>query len=152
VHQLYVTDDRQLLGVLGTTELMRAVVRSRSRRPLRELAKPGVVVVAAGDPITLALDRMDEAGVSGLVVTDDGWAIGIFTQVEALAARAAAAGDTVERWMSSSVVFVPFDMPAHRAAAMALETGPRRLLATDAHGVRGIVSGMDFARLVAQTA
>jgi len=148
VHRIYVSEDTRLCGVVSTQDVLRAVADSRALVPLADLMTSRLVTVKPEDPVTFAVDRLGDAGVSGLVVLDREWPVGLFGQIEALEARDAGPQEPVEAWMSSLVVSLPMWMPAHRAAAQALATGSRRLLAVDAMQARGLVTGTDFARLV----
>jgi predicted transcriptional regulator len=106
--------------------------------------------VNAGDPLSLAIDRMAAAHHSGVVVLEDRWPVGVFTQADALAARDALPNDRVDHWMDVRLISVPMHMPLFRAAEQLVATRARRLIAVDAEGTRGILSGMDFARCVAE--
>ena len=147
VHRIYVSEDTRLLGVVSTYDVLSAAAASRTLTPMADLMTNELVTVKPDDPVTFAVDRMGDAAVSGVVVVDREWPVGLFGQTEALEARDAAPQEPVEAWMSSLVVCLPMWMPAFRAASQALATGSRRLLAVDSMKVRGIVTGTDFARL-----
>jgi hypothetical protein len=51
--------------------------------------------------------------------------------------------------MTASFVCVPHEMPAHRAAARAAATGPRAVVVTRGAEVVGVLTGLDFAALLA---
>ena len=87
---------------------------------------------------------------SGLIVLEDGWPVGSFTQADALAAREAPPDDRVDHWMDTRIVMLPLAMPAFRAAEQVASTRARRLLVVDGSGVRGVITGIDFARLVTE--
>lgn len=148
IHRVFVTSGSDLVGVVGTQEMMAAVIAARVRIPVREMLHGSLVVVKANDPVRLAIDRMAAAHRSGLVVVDEGWPVGVFSQAEALSARDAAPDATVDDWMSTSVLCVPLDIPVYRAAQQAHATGVRRVLGVDGREVRGILSGLDFATIV----
>jgi CBS domain-containing protein len=150
VHRLFISKDRRPEGVIGTKELMQGVVDERIATPIAELMNPSVVVVRASDPLSLAIDRMALSHPHGLVVVDEEWPVGLFTQEDALAARDAPPNELVERFMDPQLVSMPLAMPAFRAAEQAVATRARRILAVDGSGVRGIVTGMDFARLASE--
>lgn len=148
IHRVYVSGDRRLEGVIGTKEMMHAVATARIERPVGELVQHKLVVVRAEDPVSLAIDRMAAAQYSGLVVVDGGWPVGVFTEADALTARDAPPDDRVDYWLDPRVICVPMRMPAFRAAEQAAATRARRVLAVDGEGVRGVVTGLDFARIV----
>ena len=101
----------------------------------------------AGDPLGLATDRLELSTKQGLVVVDGLWPVGIFAQSEALSARGRDPKTRVEDIMDSRVIVLPGDCPLRRAAAQALAMGVRRLFVLD-EGLRGVVSGLDFARAI----
>jgi CBS domain-containing protein len=148
VHRLYVSQDRRPAGVIGTKEIMWAVFEARVALPISEVMHASLVVVAASDPLSLAIDRMALSHHSGLVVIEDGWPVGVLTQADALAAREAPSDDRVENWMDPRVICLPLAMPLFRTAEQAMATRARRVLAVDGKGARGILTGMDFARVV----
>ena len=82
------------------------------------------------------------------MVVEDGWPVGAFTQADALGAREAPPDDRVDSWMDPRVICLPMATPVFRAAEQALATRARRVIAVDADGMRGILTGTDFARIV----
>jgi len=148
VHRLFVSDDRRPIGVITTRDLMRAVVDVRVKEPVADIMHIAVISVEAHRPVAYAVDRMAAVERSGLVVTEEGWPVGVFTQADALAARDAPATDRVDAWMDPRIICMPMATPIWRAAQQAIATRPRRLLAVDGAGVRGVVTSMDFARVV----
>jgi len=148
IHRLYVSEGRYPLGVLGSKEIMWAVFEAKLATPIAEAMHGPLVVVSAGDPLSLAIDRIALSHHSGLVVVEDGWPVGVLTQADALAAREAAPDDRVDNWMDPRVICLPLAMPLYRAAEQAVATGARRVLAVNGKGVRGILSALDFARVV----
>lgn len=149
VHRVFVVEGERPIGVLSTTDVMRAVVDSRTNAPLSSCATAKVITVEAGDPLGVALHRLVEARVHGLVVTESGWPVGLFTQREALAAGGLDPRHPVEEAMSCAMLCLPARTPLHRAAALALETGARRVLSVTARTLSGIASGLDLARVAA---
>jgi CBS domain-containing protein len=152
IHRLFVSEDRRPLGVVSTKEIMRAIALARESMPIASVMHPGLVSVEAGDSLALAVDRMGASQHSGLIVHEEGWPVGVFTQREALAAREASPDDRVDQWMDARVICLPLAMPLFRAAEQVVATRARRLLAVDGAGTRGIVTGMDFVRFVVQAA
>jgi CBS domain-containing protein len=105
--------------------------------------------VDASEAIGQATDLLLGARVHGLVVCEDDWPVGIYTQREALEAAALDRHRPVEEAMSCAMLCLPPRTPIHRAATLALETRARRLLAVSNRALRGIASGLDIARLIA---
>ena len=148
IHRLYVAEDSRLQGVISTQEMMQAVANANVRVPLQELMSSGIVSVKADEPLSLAIDRMAAARHAAIVVVEDGWPVGIFSQAEALASREAPPDHPVAEWMNTQILCLPAGIPSGRAAQQAVSTGVRTILAVDGEHVRGIVSGSDFANLV----
>jgi CBS domain-containing protein len=151
VHRLYISNDRRPEGVLSTKDMMQAVVDARVSLPVSELMNQAVTSVRASDALSLAIDRVALAAQQGLVVVEDEWPVGVFTQEDALAAREAPPDEPVDHFMQPRVICVPVALPAFRAAEQAIAAHARQVLAVDGAAVRGIVSGMDFARLIAHS-
>ncbi len=148
-HRLFVAEDGQLVGLVGTREVMRAVVRQEVRVPIADIMTSSVVTVSVDDPLALAVDRLAAAHRWALIVViDRAWPLGSFSQVEALAARDAPSMQRVEHWMRPGALCLPAEMPAHRAARAALALGAPPIVAVSETGIRGIVTATDFARLV----
>ncbi len=150
VHRLYVTHTRRVDGVLTTRDLMLAVADARVRDPVRDMVSGSVVAVRSQDPISLAIDRLLASHHRTLVVVEDGWPVGVFAQREALAAKDAPSGTPIDEWMTPALVCVAPDFPAYRAAARAAATGARAVLVTDGPEILGVLTGFDFAGLVAR--
>jgi CBS domain-containing protein len=72
--------------------------------------------------------------------------VGLFTQREALEARAAPPEATVETFMTPALLCLQHGTPLHRAAALAVATRARRVLALDGRHVVGMLTGLDFCR------
>lgn len=149
LHRLFISSERRPIGVVSTTDLMRAVASARVITPVIELMHSSIVSVNASDPLSLAVERLALAHHGGIVVLDEAWPVGMFTQEDALAARSAPPDDRVDDWMDARVIMLPVRMPLFRAAEQLVATRARRLVAVDAASPRGIVTGSDFARLVA---
>jgi len=146
IHRVFVAEREDLLGVLSTTDLMRAVVDARLDTPIGELATKAIVSIGARESLGLAAVRLALAHKHALVVIDQGWPVGTLGDEELLLAREWPVQTPVEEWMNVRVLSLPMGMPAHRAAAAALAMNVRHVLAMDELGLRGIVTGIDFAR------
>lgn len=148
IHRLFVVDDGALVGVVSTTDLMRVIVEKRMNGPVGDYMSSPVFTIRDEEPLSEALERLDRGHASGLVVVEDGWPVGIFAKRQALAARDRPRSVAVGDVMNPSVLVLPPTTSLHRAAAQAIAMGARRVVAHDGGEVRGILSGLDFARAV----
>lgn len=157
IHHLYVESGRRLVGVLSTTDLMRAVGSSRIAIPLGSLMNKPAVCVPVDTPLAVALAELESHGVSGLVVTEGDEAVGLFTREAALAAATRTDDASVEDAMSLRYIVEVTTTAAHRAAARAVALDVKHVLVRDAQhradghcvpGVLGVVTGLDIAGAV----
>lgn len=151
IHRVFVIERGHVAGVLSTLDLTVAVRDARVDGPLRTLMSAPIFSVDTQDPLALAIERLELAHVTALVVVEDGWPVGVFTQVEALAARDLPRDTPVEDVFDQALVCLPAATRIYRAAALAARLDVRRVVVADGPEVVGIVSGLDFARVVAGT-
>jgi predicted transcriptional regulator len=152
IHRLIVVDGERALGVASATDLMGAVKQSRDPTPLSSLMSAPVREVALDDTIETAMERLADAKVHGLVVVDDGWPVGVFTQTEAIRARALPPDLRklpVERVMSYEMICANVSTPAYRVAIHAMTMRARRIFAVDKGHLRGVATGFDLLRVMA---
>lgn len=86
---------------------------------------------------------------TGPVVVDEEWPAGVFTRTEALAARHEPRDTPFQDVMSVRILLLHSELPIHRAAAQAGSMDVRRSVTTRDDRPEGIVTGLDFARVVA---
>ena len=146
VHRIYVETDGRPVGVVSTKDVMLAIRDKKTNTPISRWMSSPAFTVRASEPISLATERLERAHVSGLVVVDDGWPVGLFTQREALESRDLARDTKVEDAMSSAMLALDVDTPLHRAAAQAAELRVRRIIAVKQRSIEGILTGLDLAR------
>ena len=149
IHRVVVTRAGVAVGVLSTRDAMRAVFQARLASPLERVMTAEVQTIDEGDPIRLAIERLDDANVRGLVVVDGTWPVGVFTHTEAIQARALPAmflDSPVERVMSYETICLDTRTPIYRAAGHAIQMRVRRILAVHDRELRGVVSGFDLVR------
>jgi predicted transcriptional regulator len=150
IHRVYVHDDGGgVMGVLSTRDVMVAIRDKRHATPLSELMSSPVFTIRHNEPVAMATERLEKARITGLVVVEDEWPVGVFTQREALQARELAPDAPVEDAMGFAMVCMPHDARLHRAAAQASAMRVRRIIAVRNGKVAGILSGLDFARAAA---
>jgi CBS domain-containing protein len=149
IHRVFVENENKLVGVFSTLDLLRSISKSRITTPLVDvMSKPGFTIPLAAT-IAHATDRLAAAHVSGVVVIDEeGWPVGFFSQREALLSRTSSAETSVEEVMNYALVCLHEKAPLHRAATIAATARARRVLAIENRCVVGVVSPLDFARAV----
>ena len=146
-HRILIVEWDRLVGVVSTRDVMRAIRKKRITQPISEFMSSPAFTVRASEPVSLATDRLSKARVSGLVVVDDSWPVGVFTQEEALAARDVETSTPTEDVMNPAILALPASTPLYRAAEQAAALDIRRVVALDGASVAGIVTGLDFARV-----
>jgi CBS domain-containing protein len=147
IHRVFVEEGGKPTGVVSTKDLMRAVFEQRVRTPISEIATKSIVRVKPDDSLSLAVDRLEASNKHGLIVADDKWPLGTFSQADALISRAMDPRTPIEDVMNPRILVVPANLPMHRAAHQALTMNVRRIILVD-DGVAGIASTYDFARVV----
>lgn len=145
-HRVFVEQDGRPVGVLSTRDIMLAIRDRRMGTPISRWMSSPAFTVRASEPISLATDRLERAHVSGLVVVDAGWPVGVFSQREALEARDRPRDLRVDYAMSSAMLALDVETPLHRAAAQAAELRVRRIIAVRHRSIEGILTGIDLAR------
>jgi len=149
VHRLFVLEDGAPVGVWSAHDVLRALVDSGKKTPIRNYMTSPAITIDIGEPITLAVDRLYGVRAVGLVILDRGLPAGIFTVVEALAARELPRSASVGEGAGYSMISFPEETPIDRAAALAIATRARRVVALGPDGsVAGVLTGLDFARAV----
>jgi CBS domain-containing protein len=150
IHRVFVLEGGAPAGVFSTRDVMAALREARVDGPLGDLVtRPDVISVETTTPVREALETLERAGVGGVIVLEDGAPVGMFTEREALEARARPPTTPTEDVMTEALLCLPRETPVFRAAAFAMATSARRILVTHHHRPRGVVSGLDFARAVA---
>ena len=149
VHRLFVVDGGKLTGVVSTLDLMTAVCEARIDGPISGIMSAPVFTVKAQQPLSAAIERLEHARVSGLIVVEDDWPIGVFTQVEAMQSRDLPRDTPIEDVFDPSMLCLPVETKIHRAAAQAQRLEVRRVIPCHNREAAGIVTGFDFAKLVA---
>ena len=114
-----------------------------------ELMTREVVTVDPADTIGEAAEKMIDARIGAVLVSDFGSVIGILTErdvLRAVAHRTHSSEARVRQWMTREVVTVPPSMDADEAARTMLERNFRHLPVLDDGRPVGIVSMRDLAR------
>jgi signal-transduction protein with cAMP-binding, CBS, and nucleotidyltransferase domain len=153
VHRLYVLDGDRAVGVFSTRDVMLAVRDAKLLTPLVEVMSSPVVSVAVSSRADEATAKLTDKRISGVVVVEDDHPVGLYTQTEALLAKDLPRDTTVEAVMTQALLCLSTTVPLHRAAGFTVSTQARRVVVVQHHHhhheMRGIVTGMDFVRIVA---
>lgn len=151
VSRLFVRSGGRVRGVFSTRDALRVVHSRRLDRPLRGVMTAPVESIAVGDSIDAALEKLDATELRGLVVVDGPRPIGVFTQFEAIRARALPTelrGNPVEEIMSYEALTLDAEVPVYRAAGHAIAMRTRRILVVEGESLVGIVTGYDLAQVL----
>lgn len=147
VHRVLVVDtEGKLVGLVSVWDAMRVVGQSHSKSRLEDLmsSASSLVTVAPEQSVASAIERLRTSHVHGLIVLEDGWPVGVFSQEDALHAERWPAATQVEEWFDPALLVMPPLMWAHRAAAQAVATRCRHIVVMDQDGIRGLVAASDF--------
>ena len=150
-HRLFVTEGDRVVGVFSTRDALRVVLLRHIETPLKDVMTSPVATVGIGETIDAALDKLDDSNLRGLAVVDIKVPVGIFTQLEAIRARALPSrlrARPVEEVMSYETTYLDVSTPLYRAAGHGIATEVRRILVTDQRTLVGIVTGYDLAKVL----
>lgn len=149
IHRLVVTRKGSPVGVLSTRDAMRAILKAQIREPLSRIMTTDLQTIDIGDSIEVAIGRLTDANVHGLVVVDGDWPVGVFTQSEAIKARALAPvfrRTPVEQVMSYETICHDVNTPLYRIVGQSIDMNVRRILAVQDRKLVGIATGFDLVR------
>ena len=145
VHRVFVERRRALRGVLTTKDVMQAIVDERYQAPIHRFMSSPVETIAGFEPLGAARLQLESLGVRGLVVTEEGWPIGMFAEEEALASRHHDPELPVDRVMGHEVLIQSPDVRANRAAGRMASMHARRIVVVEQGELQGILTGFDLA-------
>lgn len=148
-HRVYVVDDHRLVGVFTSVDIARAMRDARSEQTLGAVMTSPVVTIDIHTPISGAIDQLEKLHVTGLIVTDEGLPVGMFTQEDAIAAREMPRATPIEQAYDAAVICLPVETKLHRAAAHVAQIDIRRVVACKGHEAVGIVTGFDLVKYAA---
>lgn len=149
VHRLMVVDAGRLVGVVSTLDLAAAVRDARIEAPISARMTSPIVTIEANRPISAADELLAQHHVSAVVVTEDDWPVGMFSQADALASRDLPRDTPVETVLDPAMICLPATTRMFRAAAHAAQLDVRRVIACEGREAVGVLGGLDFARVAA---
>ena len=157
IRHLVVLDARlDMAGVFTQTDLVRSLSGEAFAgiSDIIELMTSKVLTVARDVPARYALSLMARRSVSCVVVADDSFPVGMFTErdvVRCVAEGIDLATSSVGDVMSSSIVTTPMTTSPHEAIRIMQEKTVRRVLVVDDFGsVAGILTQTDIGRVLDQ--
>ncbi len=150
VHRVWVCEHGRLVGVFSTLDIIRAIAEEDVPTPVRRYMSFPVGVVQASDPVSVAIERLTGSPVGAIVVERNGRLVGVFTEIEAAAARFEPPDSPVEHSMDRSLVCLTEDAPLGEAAEEAVDAHVHQVAALRKDGSIGLLTGMDFARVTRQ--
>lgn len=152
IHRVFVVSGDELHGVISARDVMLAVAYSRVADEVSHIMSAPLLSIDVGELAEGAVARLASEPVSGLVVMEDGQAVGVFGQEEALIAKHLGPRVAVDVAMSPAVCSVPSDSPLFRVAQQASVMDVRRIVVLRDGMAVGAVSGLDFCRFAAERA
>jgi CBS domain-containing protein len=147
MHRVFVLEGKQLVGVLSTRDLAAAVRDARVTAPLSSVMTGLVLSIDVYAPLSAAVDLLSRVQVTGLIVTEEGLPVGMFTQLDALASRDLPRSTPVETTYDAAVICLPAETRLFRAAAHAAQLDVRRVVVCRGREAVGVIGGLDFARI-----
>jgi len=152
VHRVYVEEEGKIVGVFSIEEVLVAVRGMHLEGPIGDVMTKPVITLPVTATLADATSRLDRVGVTGIAIVDEyKHPVGVFTQVEALAARGLSPDVKVEDVMNYGILTQHAKTPLYRAAAHAYESRARRVFVLDNGDLVGVITGLDFARVLAAT-
>ena len=149
IHRVFVSEGSKLAGVICAVDLTAAVRDARIAEPVSSIMSAPIVTIDIHEPLSAALDLLDRFHVTGLIVTDEGLPVGMFSQTDALASRDLPRSTTIDATYDAAVICLPAELKLFRVAAHVADLRVRRVVVCKAREPIGIVSATDFARIVA---
>lgn len=154
VQRVFVTARGDVMGVFSTLDVMRALADRDPAlggdRPVSAFMSAPVKTVGSHVGLGEATRALEDSGVHGLVVVERGRPVGIFAIADALEARRWPPEHPLDELMNLRILTLPADTQLRRAAQQAAATRVRRVLVTDEGTLTGILTGIDFARSLAE--
>lgn len=150
VHRVFVVDNGTLVGVISTLDVMLAVRDAKIDMPISEIMSTPLFSITAQQPLSAAVERLEHAHVTGLVVLDDDFPVGVFTQLEAMQSRDLPRDTRVDELFDPSMLCLPVTTKVFRAAEQAARMNVRRIIPCRDRDAVGIVTSFDFVKLAAR--
>jgi CBS domain-containing protein len=144
MHRVLVIDEDRIVGIVSTSDVMRAVAAANVREPIAAVISGAVDAVRVSDAVTDAIGRLHRAHFRALVVMDEDKPVGVFGQAEALVAQHLDAPARVGDWMDARILSLPISTSLSEAAKLCAASDVQLVIVCDDTDVRGVVSATDF--------
>jgi CBS domain-containing protein len=120
--------------------------------PITGIMSKDVLLLSGDLTLAEATSMLGDYSVSGApVIGRDGECIGVFSLSDLAGADLGSIErETVSEWMTPLVKWVPLDATAGETARVLVEGGIHRVLVMDGRKIRGIVTALDLARVLAR--
>ncbi len=148
LHRLYVLGDDELLGVLSTRELMRAVQRAQLAIPVAALAAQPAESISAHAPLAVACGRLGASPARALLVLVEDEPVGVFARAELRACLEVDPEQPTGPYADTSLLVLPAELDASGAAERALEARARYIVTREPEDGYRIISGLSFASCI----
>jgi len=149
IHRVFVTEGDDLVGVIGAVDIAAAVSDANIAAPISTIMAQPIVSLTPRAPLSSAVELLDRLRLNALAVIDDGKLLGVFSQVEALAARDMLRSTPIELLYDPALVCLPSNTRLSRAAGHVARLDVRRVIVCQEREPVGMVTALDFARYVA---
>lgn len=152
IHRLIVTDVRDKVeGVLSTLDITRAAADSGLQTPMVEImSKRPVVSVSLDDTAKTALQKLQTAKVTAVLVMDWNKPAGFISQSELVAVLDQLDSVLVRDILSTKILEIDKQTPVCEAAARLIQENLRRLIVEDGGKPIGIATSTDITRAMSQ--
>lgn len=147
IHRVFVEGSAGIAGVLSTRDVMRAVADRGIAHPIAEYMSSPVIAMHTATPIVDAIQELDNEEISTIVVLENGWPCGVFTQEDALVAKKWK-GEKLSDAMSPAILVLPEFTALNRAASNAASLEVRSIIVSRNNLMVGVLTGLDFCRAV----
>jgi CBS domain-containing protein len=152
--RLLVFDDKILVGVLTSADLVRAFSKSTKNPPVSDAASMHLLTVAADETVASAAKLMFDKRVGSLLITEGGQITAIFTERD-LVTRVLNAGASLNNrvgdFSSKPLIDLPLESSARNAAIKMAENKIKRLPLRSDDEIVGIVTARDLVELFTNT-
>ena len=152
--RLLVFDGETLVGILTSTDLVRAFSKSTLNPPVKEAATMHILTAAADETVASAVKIMFDKRVGSLLITEKDQPTAIFTERDLLT-RVLDEGESLNRrvgdFASKPLIDLPLDSSARNAATLMTERKIKRLPLRSGDKIVGIVTARDLVELFTKT-